>query len=1008
VADLAFEDEEAGILDATSGVGMDLMVEDSGNAERLGELLGFLGRVDVLHLSCHGALEPKPVLLLEDDLGGRAPATADELDSALQPHRPRLLFLSACETAGADRLLGSLAATLVRRGVPALLGWGGSVRDDQAIRFATELYQRLSRQGRLDESVAWARLELLSESSGRFGDWHLPRLFLGAPGGGALVSGYRKRTVKDRRKVLQKTFLDARGKVPVASPEEFVGRRQDLQRILRAYRDGALGVLVHGIGRQGKSSLALRVVQRLPDHRPIVLYGPFDGSALLDAIAEAVAEPAARDFVEKNREASQKENFLADVLVKLLETYCAQSDERRKPLLFVLDDFEQLLEPDSVPPRRLQARFVEPVQALIRALERAETDSKLLITSRYTFTLPWQGRDLAESLISQPLPGMSENDRRKQLRTKLRLLSASAVKREISDRLLAAARGNPGLQDLLTVLLVEAPERAERALSQMEAHLAGQEGPEAEEVVAFLSQLALEGLISLLSPAERELLRISTLFQLPIPEALFAVLAPGAGLSIPIDQTVRHLVGLGLWEIHSPESDESFLVSELVRPYAGPLSLEEQKNHAERAVRPLFEAWGNFGGGQNRTFSQDLELTRLALLAEDAEIVAVCAEDALTALERRLQNRQAAELGRDAVALLDEKAREVPLGLLRKTAELCQLIGDTSTARVFYERANLAITDALAKGLQIDPIDHAAVLISHSRLLEQDGQINEALRGFEQARDLLSKAGDLRSRAVTLSDIARIKFSRGEVDDALTLLQEILRVFESLGYTRERAVALGDIARIKVSRGEVDDALTLHQEKLRINESLGDLRSRAVTLGDIARIKVSRGEVDNALTLHEEKLRVNGSLGDLRERAVTLGDIARIKLSRGKVDDALTLYDEMQKIFESLGDLEGKANSLWSLAQIDFAQGALTRAVERLGEAYQITLRLGQLDGTCAVGWDLGRLLCSTGALAEGRLVLEHSLAGLRRLRRDAMAQEVQDYLEALPPSPPAFKGAGS
>jgi hypothetical protein len=75
--------------------------------------------------------------------------------------------------------------------------------------------------------------------------------------------------------------------------------------------------------------------------------------------------------------------------------------------------------------------------------------------------------------------------------------------------------------------------------------------------------------------------------------------------------------------------------------------------------------------------------------------------------------------------------------------------------------------------------------------------------------------------------------------------------------------------------------------------------------------------------------------------------------------------------------------------------------MEQLGEAYQITLRLGQLEGICAVGWDLGRLHCNAGALAEGRLVLERTLAGFRQLRLDAMVQKVQDYLEALPPTPP-------
>jgi hypothetical protein len=594
--ELAFEAEEAAILNATAGVGMDLVVEDSGHLAWLGELLGTMGHVDILHLSCHGSSVPQPHLLLEDELGFPAQATADEIDAALQPQRPRAVFLSACKTAAADRVLGSLAATLVRRGVPAVLGWGGSVLDNEAGRFAAEFYQRLSRHGRLDEAVAWARLALLSAADlgRRSRDWHQARLFAGGAGGGVLAAGLHKRTLRDRRR-LEKAFLDARGQVQVAGPEEFIGRRRDLQRILRAFRGGAAGVVVHGMGRQGKSSLALRVVQRMPNYRPLVLYGSFDGNALLDSIAESVAEPAAREFVRLNRELARDEGALVDVLVQILETYCAQVEGRRRPILFVLDDFEQILEPGDTAPKRPMAGFVEPVRALLRALDRAETESKLLITSRYTFTLPWLRRDLADGLIWHSLPAMSRTDRNKQLLTKLRLLAARAAYPQQIPRVLAIAQGNPGLQDLLTLLVLEAPERADQVLSEMEANLAGTRGVADERLVAFLADLALGNLIALLSPEECELLRVSTLFSIPIPEAVMAKLATRLALLETGCPVGDRLVGLGLWEVHSPDADPSLMVSGLARPHAGRLSAAEQRDIAGLVISPLFDAWGGTG-----------------------------------------------------------------------------------------------------------------------------------------------------------------------------------------------------------------------------------------------------------------------------------------------------------------------------------------------------------------------------------------------------------------------------
>ena len=66
-------------------------------------------------------MKPRACLLLEDEQGGPVEVTARELDAQLREHRPRLLFLSACETAAAAELLDSLATDMLRYGLPAVL-----------------------------------------------------------------------------------------------------------------------------------------------------------------------------------------------------------------------------------------------------------------------------------------------------------------------------------------------------------------------------------------------------------------------------------------------------------------------------------------------------------------------------------------------------------------------------------------------------------------------------------------------------------------------------------------------------------------------------------------------------------------------------------------------------------------------------------------------------------------------------------------------------------------------
>src|SRR5205085_6925622 len=134
-------------------------------------------------------------------------------------------------------------------GVPAVIGWDGSVGDQAATAFAECLYRRLADRADLAVAVGDARRVLLeSDDPVLRADWHLARLWLGPAGGGPLVAGRRKRSLVTATHGT-KTFLDRKQQVPVATAEMFVGRRPELQQSLRALRSGErAGVLLHGQG----------------------------------------------------------------------------------------------------------------------------------------------------------------------------------------------------------------------------------------------------------------------------------------------------------------------------------------------------------------------------------------------------------------------------------------------------------------------------------------------------------------------------------------------------------------------------------------------------------------------------------------------------------------------------------------------------------------------------------------------------------------------------------------
>lgn len=874
---LQYELEESAILEATGSIGLDLTVEESGMLPFLADCMAREAPVDVLHISCHGTAGPEPALILEDEVGDKSPASAGDLVKELAINKPRLLFLSACMSSGpvsaagknsdTISLVGSLSSSLISRGIPAVLGWGGSVGDDEATRFAARFYGCLAKKSNIEEALALARLSLLDpgDKAGparRSDDWHLARLCLGPTGGGVLCTGGMARKPSGIESGYRE-FLNAKDKkIPVAGRREFVGRRRPIQDILRQFRDREsryAGVLIHGFGRQGKSSLAARIANRMSEHQVVVVYKNYDAVSILDAMAHLTGSAEVRKIVERYREeAGRSAGSLYFALRELLQGPCCQVEKDRegrtlrRPVLLVVDDFERALS-DPVPGELhgVGEDLVEPVRALIEAFEAGGTDSKLLITSRCKFSLPGKSRDLAESLFFVHLPPMAEYEGKKQAWAREKLIKAGSVPDPARTvRCVRAALGNPGLQDLLFSMAVNTPDTCDRALKDMEAYIESGEEPDQERISEFLKNLTIGHILGLLSENEREILRASTLFEIPVPLETLSLMITNFGLGGG-EQPGSRLLGLGIWEVYedlfNPQA-VAVAVNALVRPKAGELSEEEKIALAETLAGDLFKRWGG-REGKKRPYPAAHELTRLALMAKDTTVVASTAQDAIEWLDQRFLYRDAAELARKCVALLDEANAEVPLQLLRRACECCNQVGDIGSARRFIGRAVEALDSAGKCADTLGDGDFASVLITQARLLVQDGFPDRALSVFRKAENLLQSERFLRERSIVLGDIARIKAGKGEVDEALKLHEEVLSVCNELGDRRERSVTLLDLAQIELSRELFREAFEDLVESYDIAESLGALDGMSVVGAYLGQILCRENQKDKGMAM---------------------------------------------------------------------------------------------------------------------------------------------------------------
>ena len=136
----------------------------------------------VVHYIGHGAFfedQEDGVLLFEDEHGRSERVNGASLAQHLSDHRSlRLCVLNACEgarTGIADPFSG-VAASLVRRDMPAVIAMQFEISDDAALVFAEEFYLGLASGLPVDAAVACGRKAIHAESLGL--EWGTPVLFL--------------------------------------------------------------------------------------------------------------------------------------------------------------------------------------------------------------------------------------------------------------------------------------------------------------------------------------------------------------------------------------------------------------------------------------------------------------------------------------------------------------------------------------------------------------------------------------------------------------------------------------------------------------------------------------------------------------------------------------------------------------------------------------------------------------------------------------------------------------
>ncbi len=573
---LDYEAEEGQILEATSrdSTRIDLRVEESGWLEELGYVVGEYesGHFDVFHLTGHAThQEGKPCFLTEDEYGNCVYSQSEDIADTFRFSLPPLVFLCGCRTGKSyDGDVLSMSEELLNMGATSVLGWGERVLDTDAAFASSQFYGELS-QGRTIIQALASTYQTLIKKQAR--DWHKLRFYVANTLPDALVTPLRTPSRKQLPKpITSQEFQDNEKRLRVAKREDFVGRRRQLQNCLRTLKTDydKVGVLIHGMGGWGKSSIASRLWNRLSDYEKILWWQQIDKPKLIKKFKDRLFDinPA---YIEVISSLDNEQIPLKSRFAYLFRQLAELGD---KPFLLIFDDFEWNLEPRAGQ-YILKSEVATVLKALVEAIQEAGTQHRIIITCRYEFN-----SDLSEFFFSQGLEPLKKAELTKKL-SRLEHFSSGKLSENLRKKALSLADGNPRLLEFLNNEILGQND-VDAKLTELE-----------QSPKLWKEKIIWEELYQLIDEPLQKALSCCLVYEIPVPmPALEAVCE-----SFPnYQQQLQRGLDLGLIEISSEIEEETrnYRVSRIITHIIPNIRLPEAPNVYSlyrNAHKKLHELW---------------------------------------------------------------------------------------------------------------------------------------------------------------------------------------------------------------------------------------------------------------------------------------------------------------------------------------------------------------------------------------------------------------------------------
>jgi tetratricopeptide (TPR) repeat protein len=680
-----------------------------------------------------------------------------------------------------------------------------------------------------------------------------------------------------------------------------------------------MGLVLHGIGGVGKSTLAAEVLRSLGEDAGLVISKT--GQISVD---DVLGEVGAR--LHQAASAAGGGEGLARAALFLRAADVEWTDRWRLlaeqvlpavPMTVLLDNFEDNLNPADG--GGWQVRDPE-LAAFLAGWARRPGQGKLLFTCRYPFALPGTtGRRLA-GLHLGPL---SAAETRKLM---WRLPGLDALTVEDKNRAYRDVGGHPRTLEYLDALLRGGQARFDDVADRMEDRLRdrgitdpaawldrparGLDVSLAEAITLSVDDILLSGLLDQLAatPLATELLIGAAVYRLPVDHTALAFQA-GQPAERPPDPERAARIG----------RIQQAIQEALERSEDGRISLEDAGLSAEEyaryqadvaeELRPPVDAPDGLAAAVAAARNAGL-LVPVPAETEDEDprhFVHRWTAGAIAALHPDATR----EAHRRAAAFWDWRVDTIPQSREQDIEQLLE-------ARYHHYAAGQA-DEAMAA--------HMAAV----NQLQTWGQYG---RAAELCRETLTwLTPDSPDAAVTEGTPGTLAQRRGDYDSAERSHRQVLEIFTRLGDQNNMAASYHQLGMLAELRGDYDTAEPLYRRALDILERLGDQAGTATGYHQLGTLAQDRGDYDTAEPLYRRALDISERLGDQAGTATSYAALGGLSEALRNLDQAVAyrvgaLAIRLQTGNATAGDVEPLAGLRRQLGRDRFRAAAVASGLD--------------------------------------------------------------------------------